>query len=151
MRAPLNFLPAPEIREFIAGYGILEFPDGIDEPYYSPPIALSGFIIHTLNTRDIIFAKIEDKDHYTHHAVATGQVTYPVYGRNVGHARILLIFFHPMGMHQLFGTDMASLTNTSRNLDVFLGAQEAGALLDNLKSKQDNSHQLEILNNFFEL
>lgn len=149
MREPLNYLPAPELGEFIASYGILEFPDGVDEPYASPPIALSGFIIHTLNTRNVIIAKIEDKDHFTHHAVATGQVTFPVYGRNVGHARLLLIFFQPLGMHQLFGTNMASLTNTSIKLEEFLGTREAKELLDNLKFKQDNSRQVQILNSFF--
>lgn len=138
-----------QLRNHILSYGILKFPEGVSEPYFSPPIALSGFIIHTINTQNVIVAKIGDRDHYTEMAVATGQVTQPVYGQNIGQARILLVFFHPMGMHQLFGTDMATLTNTSMPLKEFLGQQRADALLKKLMTQQEDEHQIKVLNDFF--
>lgn len=149
MRIPVNYLPAEHLRNYILSYGILKFPEGVSEPYFSPPIALSGFIIHTINTQNIIVARIGEKDHYTEMAVATGQVTQPVYGHNIGQARILLVFFHPMGMHQLFGTDMATLTNTSLPLKEFLGPQRAGDLLKKLMADQEDEHQVNVLDDFF--
>ena len=92
MREPLNYQPADHLRNFILSYGILKFPEGVSEPYFSPPIALSGFIIHTIISRNAIIARIGDKDHYTHNAVATGQITEPVYGENVGEASPLSAF-----------------------------------------------------------
>lgn len=149
MREPRNYFPAIELREHVLSYGVLEFPEGVSEPYFSPPIGLSGFIIHTINTRNSIIARIADRDHYTEEAVATGQVTCPVHGENVGQARILLIFFHPMGMHQLFGTNMASLTNTSMPLMKFLGTDESCELMSRLKANQEDEQQIQVLNDFF--
>lgn len=149
MRVPVTYLPAEHLRDYILSYGILNFPEGASEPYFSPPIALSGFIIHTINTQNTIVARIGEKAHYTEMAVATGQVTQPVYGQNIGQARILLVFFHPMGMHQLFGTDMASLTNTSIPLKEFLGSQRAGDLVKKLEASQEDEHQVKVLDDFF--
>ena len=149
MRELTNYLPAPELRDYILSYGIVEFPEGTEEPYFSPPIALSGFIIYTIKTQSTVIAKIEDRDHYTELAVASGQVTRPVYGQHVGRERILMIFFHALGMHQLFGTDMSSLTNTSMPLSQFLGADEANRLISDLKAEQDDASQVRVLNEFF--
>jgi len=149
MRVPANYLPAEHLRSYILSYGILKFPEGVSEPYFSPPIALSGFIIHTINSRNMVVAKIGEKDHYTEMAVATGQVTQSVYGQNIGQARILLVFFHPMGMHQLFGTDMATLTDTSQPLNEFLGKTRANDLLKKLMSCQEDEHQVKVLDDFF--
>jgi AraC-like DNA-binding protein len=149
MRAPTNHLPAIELRDYILSYGILDIPEGAEEPYFSPPIGLSGFIIHTINQQNSIAAKIENRAHYTEEAVATGQVTRPVHGTNIGRARILMVFFHPLGMHQLFGTNMASLTNTSMPLPKFLGVDEANELTRNLRANQDDLRQVRVLNEFF--
>lgn len=149
MREPRNHFPAVALRDHILSYGVLEFPEGVSEPYFSPPIGLSGFIIHTINTRNSIVARIADRDHYTDEAVATGQVTCPVHGENVGQARILLIFFHPMGMYQLFGTNMAALTNTSMPLAELLGADQACDLISRLKANQEDEQQVQVLNDFF--
>ena len=76
MRTPTNYFPATELRDYILSYGILDVPASVDQPYFSPPIGLSSFIIHTVNTLNTIVAKIENRDHYTAEAVASGQVTY---------------------------------------------------------------------------
>jgi len=146
---PNHYLPVKELQAYIAGYGILAVPETYNEPYFSPPLGLSGFIIHTINTKDIIVAKIDDKDHFTEKAVATGQVTRPVYGQNTGELRILLVFFHPLGMYQLFGNDMAQLTNTSQPLSDFLGKEKAEDLIKKLKEKQEDKSQIDVLNTFF--
>ncbi|WP_339739744.1 AraC family transcriptional regulator [uncultured Sunxiuqinia sp.] len=149
MREPVNYRPAEHLRSFILSYGILTVPEGVSEPYFSPPIGLSGFIIHTVNTQNVIVAKIGENDHFTENAVATGQVTQLVHGVNIGQVRMLLVFFHPMGMYQLFGNDLAMLTNTSMPLKEFLGKQRADDLLKNLLAKQEDEHQVKALNDFF--
>ena len=149
MREPLNYQPADHLRKYILSYGILKFPEGVSEPYFAPPIALSGFIIHTINSRNTIIARIGDKDHYTDNAVATGQVTEPVYGENIGEARILMVFFHPMGMYQLFGKDMAALTNSSMPLQEFLGPDRACELWKKLTLNQEDEAQVKLLDDFF--
>ncbi|HEX5169865.1 MAG TPA: helix-turn-helix domain-containing protein [Cyclobacteriaceae bacterium] len=149
MRIPVTYLPAEHLTDYILNYGILNFPEGVSEPYFSPPIALSGFIIHTINSQNTIIARIGERHHYTEAAVATGQVTQPVYGQNVGQARILLVFFHPMGMHQLFGTDMATLTNTSIPLKKLLGARRADGVLKKLTTNQEDEYQVKVLNDLF--
>jgi len=149
MREPTSYLPTIELRDFILSYGILDIPDGVEEPYFSPPLGLSGFIIHIINARNCIVAKIADRDHYTHETVATGQVTRPVHGRIVGRTRILMVFFHPLGMHQLFGNDMALLTNGSRSLHEFLGAGEATDFVMRLRENQEDLPQVRVLNEFF--
>ena len=65
MRVPVTYLPSEHLRNHILSYGILKFPEGVSEPYFSPPIALSGFIIHTINSQNVIVARIGEKDHYT--------------------------------------------------------------------------------------
>lgn len=149
MREPVNYLPAEQLRNYILSYGILKVPEGVSEPYFSPPIGLSGFIIYTINSTNKLVAKIGEKDHFTEEAVVTGQVTQPVHGIHNGQLRILLVFFHPMGIHQLFGTDMATLTNTSMPLNEFLGQQRADDLLKKLMAKQEDEHQVKVLDDFF--
>jgi len=149
MTEPVNYLPAANLRSYILSYGILKIPEGASESYFSPPIALSGFIIHTINTKNRLVAKIGERDHITEKAVASGQVTQPVYGQHFGQLRILMVFFHPMGMHQLFGTDMATLTNTSVPLNDFLGMKTADELMKSLMACQEDKHQVRVLDDFF--
>tara|TARA_R110000868_G_scaffold366839_1_gene629789 strand:+ start:40842 stop:41210 length:369 start_codon:yes stop_codon:yes gene_type:complete len=121
MTQPTTYIPYPELQEYIAGYGILEIPEGINEPYFSPPLGLSGFIIQSTNTQNKFMAKLDGEDIFTESAVVTGQVTYPVYGQIIGLSKTIMVFFEPLGMHQLFGTEMSSLKNKSMTLIDFLG------------------------------
>lgn len=149
MREPTNYVPSPEVQQYIANYAILEIPEGETEPYFSPPLALSGFIIQAINTENIIVAKIGERDFFTDMAVATGQVTQPVYGQLIGHTKSIMVFFRPTGMHQLFGTDMSTLTNKAMKLEDFLGKVMALQLLEQLKIDQRNEQQIKVLDEFF--
>lgn len=149
MTRPATYLPAAALQGYIASYGIQEMDEGVTETYFSPPLGLSGFILQTISTQNSIIAKIEGEDFFTEGAVVTGQVTYPVYGQLIGKVKSILVFFRPLGMYQLFGTDMASLTNKSMTLPDFLGKENANNLMLKLKANQDNEHQIEVLNDFF--
>lgn len=149
MKQLTNHLVAPALRNYIAGYGIVRIPPGHNEPYFSPPLALSGFIIQTSDTSNGISCKINGNDFFTENAVATGQVTAPVYGVMGGGVKSLMVFFKPLGMYQLFGTTMFLLTNSSMTLHDFLGKNRAENLINQLKENQTCEHQIEVLNNFF--
>ncbi len=149
MTEPTTYLPPKELTEYIANYGILEIPEGITEPYFSPPIALSGFIIQVFNPSKKIMAKIEDRDFFTHGAVATGQVTTPVYGELIGPVKSILVFFQPLGMHRLFGIDMSTITNKAEKLSDFLCESRASQLMKRLTANQSSQHQIGVLNEFF--
>ncbi len=149
MIVPENFLPPPTLRHYIANYGIIEISEGVVEPYFSPPLALSGFIIQTLIPSTKIVSKIEGEDFFTENAVATGQVTKPVYGQITGPSKCIMVFFHPLGMHQLFDNDMEKLTNKSLPLTAFLGQEQAEQLLSPIRNNQNSLHQIEVLNQFF--
>ena len=61
MIKPSNYLPDPRLKNFIAAYGILEIPEVVDETYFSPPLAMSGFIIQKRNFEGKVIAKICEK------------------------------------------------------------------------------------------
>ncbi|MCM8568915.1 helix-turn-helix domain-containing protein [Gramella jeungdoensis] len=149
MKRPLAFTPPTDLQEFIASYGILEIPDGQTETYFSPPLAMSGFIINIGKNKGTVIARIEDRDFFTANAVAGGQVTAPVYGELVGEVKSIMVFFKAMGMHRFFGNDLSQLTNSSKALTEFLGPEEADLLWNNLKAQPDNQQQINILNDFF--
>lgn len=149
MITPESHLPPPELQEYIASYGILDIPKGKTESYFSPPLAMSGFIINLGPNRDYVNCKIEGRDFFTEPAVASGQVTAPVYGKLIGEVKSFLIFFKPTGMHRLFGNDLSKLTNTSIPLSKFLGPAESGLLYNNLISQHSKERKIEVLNEFF--
>jgi len=146
MTQPTTYIPLPELQEYIAGYVILKIPEGIIEPYFLPPLGLSGFIIQSLNTKNKFIAKIEGEDFFTESAVVTGQVTYPIYGQIIGQSKTIMVFVQPLGMHQLLGSEMSSLKNKSITLIDFLGKEKADKLLDKFRANPNNEHQIEVLN-----
>lgn len=149
MLRPTTYLPAIELRDYIASYGVIEIPAGEAEPYFSPPLALSGFIINVGDEGGKVVCKIGDRDFFTNNAVATGQVTIPVYGEMVGEVKSFLVFFRPTGMHRLFGNDLSELTNRSKALSELIGEEEADLLWQNLSSQAETEKQIEILEAFF--
>ncbi|WP_235299432.1 helix-turn-helix domain-containing protein [Portibacter marinus] len=149
MSQPSNYLPPPNLRSFIANYGVLEVPEGVKEPYLSPPIGLSGFIIQVINSQNIVIAKIGNRDFFSESAVVTGQVTLPVYGELLGHTKSLLVFFQPTGMHRLFRNDMSKLTNHAIPLQALIGKEASNHLLEKLKMDQNTERQIGVLNQFF--
>src|SRR5690606_10978612 len=118
---------------------------GQREPFFSPPIGLSGFIIQTINHRGEINVMVGEQVFISESHVATGQVTKPVYGEFVDEVKSLLVFFHPLGMYQLFGTDMAKLTDTSLPLGLVIGTRSYEALVSRLYEHQDTCSQIEVL------
>lgn len=149
MQKPKTYLPSPELRKFIVEYGVLHTRAGQREPFFSPPIGLSGFIIQTINHRGEINVMVGEQVFISESHVATGQVTKPVYGEFVDEVKSLLVFFHPLGMYQLFGTDMAKLTDTSLPLGLVIGTRSYEALVSRLYEHQDTCSQIEVLNDFF--
>jgi AraC-like DNA-binding protein len=149
MTQPTTYLPHPGLREYISSYGILEIQEGVVEPYFSPPLGLSGFIIQSTNSPNKLVAKLEGEDFFTESAVVTGQVTFPVYGQINGPLKTIMVFFQPLGKYQLFGTDMSTLKNMAITLSDFLGKEEADKFLAKFRANQNSEHQIEVLNDFF--
>ncbi len=149
MKEPVTYPPVPQLQKYIASYGVLEIPEGVREPYFSPPLGLSGIILQTINTRNKMIARIDDKEFFAEGAVVTGQVTRPVHGELNGITKTLLVFFLPLGMYQLFGTDMVTLTDTSMTLKEFVGEVRSEKLMQSLRSDQNTDRQIEVLNQFF--
>ena len=143
---PIHFSPPETLSPYIAFYGIWDVAEGFREPYLSPPLGLCGIII-CLN--DFINARLNGnlfmKDKYC----ATGQVTTPMSGEVVGRNKIIMVFIHPCGLHQLFGINMSSLTNTSMPLTELLGEEECNQLIEKLNYAADSEKVIQILNNFF--
>ncbi len=144
-----TFSPAPGLAPFIAQYGMVEIPEGVTASYFSPPLGLSGIIVHTETTAAMTYPKLAGHDFFTDNAVATGQITIPVYGQIIGKVKSIMVFFQPLGMHLLFGIDMATLTNTSIPLGGLLGQPAANSLMECLRANQDSAQQVAVLDAFF--
>lgn len=149
MLRPVNFLPDPTLSKYIFHYGVLEVPEGKAESYFSPPLALSGFIIQTINTSKEILCKIGDRDFFTTDAVVTGQVTYPITGQLTGEVKTIMVFFQPLGIYRLFGMDMEQLTNKSITLQDFLTPEIAEQLISDLQADESSEVQIEVMNRYF--
>lgn len=149
MPLPLNYFPDPELADRILSYAITEEAEGITKPFLSPPLGLSGFIIQLKNSTGTSAARVNGIDFLVHKAAATGQVTAAVTGYYTGRIKVLMVFFHPLGMYQLFGTNMRTLTNTSMHLLEFLGQEKGESLLNKLYATDDNNALISILNDFF--
>lgn len=143
---PLHFNPPEVLSPYIAFYGIWDIDEGFCEPYMSPPIGLCGFIIclhHSIN------AQIEGKLFMKGKHCATGQVTTPMIGDLVGRNKIVMVFIHPCGLHQLFGIDMSLLTNTSMPLSELLGDEQCNILIGKISGAADNGKIIQVLNDLF--
>ena len=143
---PAHFLPPQSLAPYIAFYGIFDVAEGFHEPYVSPPLGLCGFI---LSFNKIIDATTGGKLFMNDKHCATGQITAPMVGSIQGPEKIVLVFIQPCGLHQLFGIDMSSLTNTSMPLKDLLGQEKANALVSQLAAAANHDAIIEILNNFF--
>ena len=142
------YQPPIKLQEYIDSFGIVEVREGETESYLSPPLAMSGIIIQSINTNNSVIVKLGDRDFFTEYAVGAGQVTSSVYGQFVGHTKSLLVFFKPLGMYQLFGPEMSIMTSRAVSLYDFLGYSTCEDLLERLKADQNNEHQIKILSDF---
>src|SRR6478672_7889265 len=122
----LSFSVSNVLESCIHSYGIIEEPKGFSEPFVSPPLGFSGFIMCTEGKTDAFINGVR----FVHYqAVASGQVTFPVTGHVTGKVKSIMVFFQPPGMYLLFDFDMSKLTNASMDLHEFLGAEKAQVLL----------------------
>lgn len=148
---PSNYLPDPELADSILSYGITEIPEGVTEPFVSPPLGLSGFIIHLEGSTGSSSAMVNGTDLLAHKAAVGGQVTSTVTGYYTGKIRVLMVFFHPLGLYQLFGLNMSTITNRSINLLDLLGLEKGQILLNKLNEATENATLMTILNDFFKI
>jgi len=149
MSIPLTYCPDPELADCILCYGIAEVAETMTVPFICPPLGLSGFIIQHHSSTGTVVAIVEGSAKLIGKAVARGQLTTTVSGYYSGKIKTLLIFFHPLGMYQLFGCDMHKLTNTSMNLLELLGEEKGQYLLHRLEETDDNLILIDMLNDFF--
>ncbi len=146
MIQPVHYAPPQELADYVSFYGFMESEKNLSEPYISPPLGLSGFIImlHGTNRPTINGVPMMKHPH-----VATGQATAPVVGEIIGRNKTIMVFMPPLGMYQLFGCTMAALTNTSLPLSEFLGQEEYETLMEQLLTVKSNEEQIAVLNAFF--
>lgn len=142
---PAHFLPPPSLAPYVAFYGIWDIEEGFSEPYVSPPLGLCGFIFCFEGKMNAI---LNDQPFLKGRYCATGQVTAPMVGDITGKVKVLLVFIHPCGLHQLFGIDMSQLTNTSMPLSELLGTDEANDLIKILQSAPDHKGIIDAMNEF---
>ena len=143
---PAHFFPLDSLATYIAFYGILDVPEGFDEPYVSPPLGLCGFILSFENK---INARTNGSLFMKGKYCATGQITAPMIGSIRGKGKIVMVFIQPCGLYQLFGIDMSLLTNTSIPLHKLLGKKEAAIFIEQLKRAADHNAVIQTLNGFF--
>ena len=139
------------LSTYISAYALMEVEEGISSPLLSPPNGLTGFLIRIKSDKNAnVFAEdFEGKPIAHQHSYVIGQTTFPITGYVVGQLTFLVVFFHPLGMHQLFGCKMNTLTNKSVDLIDFLGVEKAELLLQKLKLTDDRNELINILNYFF--
>jgi len=146
-----TFFPADgRLSEYLFSYGTMEIPAGATSPLLSPPNGLSGFLIRVKEDKNasVVGKDFEGKPIAHQPNYVIGQTTLPITGHGVGHITFLIVFFQPLGMYQLFGCNMASLTNKSVDLIDFLGSEKARMLIEKLKNANDWEEQSGILNDF---
>lgn len=149
MSLPTNYLPDPELADCVLSYGIKELAEGITEPFVSPPLGLSGFIIHLKGSTGTSSAMVNGIDLLAHKAAVGGQVTSTVTGYYTGKIKVLMVFFQPLGIYHLFGFNMSKITDRSINLLDLLGVEKGQTLLNKLNETTDNASLIHILNDFF--
>ncbi len=147
-----SFYPADKgLNDFIFSYGVMELAAGLTAPLVSPPNGLTGFLIRVksdetalVNGKDFEGNPIAYQPNY-----AIGQTTHPISGYATGQITLLVVFFQPLGMYQLFGYNMAALCNKSVDLVQLLGHATGNALVQELRMADSIENQTAILNRFF--
>ncbi len=143
---PHHFLPPASLAPFIAFYGIIDTEPEFYEPYVSPPLGVCGFILQLEGT---ISGRLNGQPFMKDNYCITGQITAPMIGETSGRNKTLMVFIHPCGLHQLFGIDMSTLTNTSMPLQELLGELETDALIARLKKASDHKKMIAVMDEFF--
>ena len=147
-----SFLPTDQrLSRYIFSYGIMELQEGIISPLISPPNGMTGFLIRIKSDKN---GFLDGKDSFgntiaNQPSYAIGQMTHPISGYGHGQLTMLVVFFKPMGMFELFKYDTAAITNKSIDLIEFLGPDIGLPFLEDLTLDDDIDRQIAILNTFF--
>jgi len=147
-----TFFPTDNLlSEYLFSYGTIEIAAGTTSALLSPPNGLTGFLIRVKEDENAEIVAIDFEGNSIAHQpnYVIGQTTFPITGHCTGQVTFLVVFFQPLGMYQLFGCNMESLTNKSVCLLDFLGKEKATLLIGQIKNTDDRNEQTNILNNFF--
>jgi len=144
-----TYTPAESLTEYIQSYGIIDEPEDYQLEYISPPIGMSGFILQLGNPSPLQKVLINGVKYLEHSYSVTGQITVPVVGKIAGRVKSVLVFFNPLGMHQLFRNNMELLTNKSMSLHSFLGEDKATDLISKLRACATQLQLTAQLDSFF--
>ena len=147
-----SFLPTDQrLSRYIFSYGLMELPKGVIAPLISPPNGMTGFLVRIksdengcLDGKDYIGNPIANQPSY-----AIGQMTHPISGYGHGQLTMLVVFFRPMGMFELFGFDTAVITNKTIDIIDFLGTDIGLPFLKDLILDDNIDRQIGVLNRFF--
>jgi AraC-like DNA-binding protein len=139
------------LTNFILSYGLIGFNEPELTQVITSPNGLTGFLIRTSKSIDFEISPQDFEGNSIAHQpyYVIGQTTLPIIGQIKGQAKYLVVFFQPLGLYQLFGRDVSSLTNKSVHLSEFLGKEIFEILLQNIISTEDIIIQIDILNIFF--
>lgn len=146
-----SFFPSDtRLSDYIFSYGTIEGYTSTPYPLISPPNGLTGFLIRTgKNEFELVAQDFRGYAIAHQPSYVIGQITHPITGYTVGPVKFLVVFFHPLGMYQLFGKKMSRLTDKTEDLFSFLGHETAKELLETLKINDSIEHQMTTLNQFF--
>lgn len=147
-----SFLPTDQrLSRYIFSYGLMDLPKGLIAPLISPPNGMTGFLIRIksdehgyLDGKDYIGNTIANQPSY-----AIGQMTHPISGYGHGQLTMLVVFFKPMGMFELFGYNTAAITNKTIDLIDFIGIDIGTCFLKDLILDDNIDRQIDALNRFF--
>lgn len=148
MLKPEIFYPSSELQKYVLEYGVLNTPQGCKEPFFYPPTGLSGFVFQAGESSKEFRVVVQEKDFSLRLPRVIGQVTEPIHGEILGEVKILIVFFHPLGMYQLFGVDMGPLKNESSSLSLALPPQQYKSLMEHLSASKDTPDLIRILDDF---
>jgi len=143
---PVNFTPPESLVPYIAFYGVVDVDENFHEPYCSPPLGLCGFQFTLEGETN---ASLDGKRFLNDRYCATGQITTPMIGSITGRTKSFLVFMQPCGLYQLFGFNMALLTNTSIPLHHFLEEENWNELFKKLTTAQIDETMVEVMNEYF--
>ncbi len=92
------------LSEYIFSYGVAKIAKGTTSPLLSLPNGLTGFIIKikSNNKAKLIAQDFEGNAIANQHSYAIGQTTFPITGYAISQLTLLVVFFQPLGMYQLF-------------------------------------------------
>lgn len=142
---PFNFNPPEALRPYVATYRIFDIQEGYRETFVAPPFGFSGLIVCL--DQDIK-SRLNGKSFLKNAFCFFGQTTTPIIGELIGKNRVIISFFQPFGLYQLFGIHMAQLKNCSLPMTEFIESTQIQQLIGTLRQAPNNGQIITLVNNF---